>query len=58
MKNLTTFLSFLSLIVAIIGVLFYSWWGLWGIALIATGLFRFCLLCLPFNISTAKEENL
>jgi hypothetical protein len=45
------------LIIAIIGVVFDSWWGLLGIPLIATGIFRFCLLYLPFNISTAKKED-
>lgn len=45
------------LIIAIIGVVFDSWWGLLGIPLIATGIFRFCLLYIPFNFSTAKKED-
>lgn len=47
----------LGLIIAIVGVVFNSWWGLLGIPLIATGLFRCCLLYMPFNISTAKKEK-
>jgi hypothetical protein len=47
----------LGLIIAIVGVVFNSWWGLLGIPLIATGLFRCCLLYMPFNISTAKKEE-
>lgn len=47
----------IGLIIAIIGVVFDSWWGLLGIPLIATGLFRFCLLYIPFKISTAEKEK-
>lgn len=45
------------LIIAIAGVVFDSWWGLIGIIPIATGLFKFCPLYLPLNISTAKKEK-
>ena len=47
----------LGLIIAIVGVVFNSGWGLLGIPLIATGLFRCCLLYMPFNISTAKKDK-
>jgi hypothetical protein len=45
------------LIIAIIGVVFESWWGLVGIIFLATGLFKFCLFYIPFNISTAREKE-
>lgn len=44
------------LIIAIVGVIFDSWWGLIGIVPLATGLFKFCPLYLPFNITTTKKE--
>jgi hypothetical protein len=45
----------LGLLIAILGVVFDSWWGLIGIVPIATGLFSFCPLYFPFNISTIKK---
>jgi hypothetical protein len=45
----------LGLVIALLGVVFESWWGLIGIVFIATGLFRFCLLYVPFKISTDKK---
>ena len=45
------------LVIAILGVLFDSWWGLVGIIPLATGLFRFCPLYVPFKISTTKKEE-
>lgn len=45
------------LILAIAGVIFDSWWGLIGIVPLATGLFKFCPLYLPFNLSTAKKDS-
>ena len=47
----------LGLIIAILGIVFNSWWGLVGVLLIATGLFKFCLLYLPFGINTAKKKE-
>lgn len=47
----------IGLIVAIIGVVFESWWGLIGIVFLATGLFKFCLLYIPFKISTAEKNG-
>ncbi len=47
----------IGLIIAIIGVVFDSWWGLIGLVPLATGLFKFCLLYLPFNFSTAAKEE-
>lgn len=46
----------IGLIIAITGVVFDSWWGLIGIIPIATGLFKFCPLYLPFKISTTPKE--
>ena len=45
----------IGLVIALLGVMFDSWWGLIGIVPIATGLFRFCPLYLPFKISTDKK---
>ncbi|MCE4563950.1 DUF2892 domain-containing protein [Maribellus sp. CM-23] len=45
------------LIVAIAGVIFDSWWGLIGIIPLATGLFKFCPLYLPFKISTTEKDS-
>jgi len=45
------------LIIAILGVIFDSWWGLIGIIPLATGIFKWCLLYLPFHISTVKKEE-
>jgi len=47
----------IGLIVAIIGVVFESWWGLIGIVFLATGLFKCCLLYIPFKISTAGKKE-
>ena len=47
----------LGLIIAILGVVFDSWLGLIGIIPLATGLFRWCPMYLPFKISTAKKEE-
>jgi len=45
------------LILAIAGVIFDSWWGLIGIIPLATGLFKFCPLYLPFKLSTVKKDS-
>lgn len=45
------------LILAIAGVIFDSWWGLIGIIPLATGLFKFCPLYLPFKISTTEKDS-
>ncbi len=42
---------------AIGGVIFESYWGLIGVALLATAVFRYCPLYVPFNISTYKKES-
>lgn len=45
------------LIIAILGVVYNSWWGLVGLVPLATGLFQFCPLYFPLNISTVKKEK-
>jgi len=45
------------LLIAIVGVIFDSWWGLIGIVPLATGLFKFCPLYVPFKISTLKKNS-
>ncbi|RIJ48777.1 DUF2892 domain-containing protein [Maribellus luteus] len=45
------------LILAIAGVIFDSWWGLIGIIPLATGLFKFCPLYLPFKLSTTEKDS-
>ncbi len=47
----------LGLAIAAVGIIFDSWWGILGVVLIATGLFRICLLYLPFNISTNRKKT-
>ena len=47
----------LGLTIAIVGVVFDSWWGLVGLVPLATGLFKFCPLYVPFKISTEKKES-
>lgn len=42
---------------AIGGVIFESYWGLIGVALLATAVFRYCPLYVPFKISTYKKES-
>ena len=43
-------------IVVLLGFCFKSWWGLIGLILLATGLFRFCPLYVPFKISTYLKK--
>lgn len=45
------------LLVAILGVVFDSWWGLVGLVPLATGLFKWCPLYVPFKISTAAKKE-
>jgi len=47
----------IGLAIAIAGVIFESYWGLVGIALMATGVFGYCLLYMPFKINTNKKES-
>ena len=44
-------------IIALLGLIFNSWMGLLGVVLIATGLFKFCLLYELLKISTIKKDN-
>ena len=43
--------------IAIAGVIFESYWGLVGIAVMATGVFGYCLIYLPLKINTNKKES-
>lgn len=45
----------LGLVIAIIGIWLDSWWGLVGLVPLATGLFKWCPLYVPFKLSTVKE---
>lgn len=42
--------------IAIAGVIFESYWGLIGVVLLATAIFKFCPLYLPFKIKTNKKN--
>ncbi len=42
--------------IAIAGVIFESYWGLIGVVLLATAIFKFCPLYLPFKINTSKKN--
>jgi hypothetical protein len=45
------------LIVVIAGIIFDNWFGLLGVVLLATGLFKWCPLYLPFGINTNKKDQ-
>jgi len=45
----------LGLVIAILGIVFDSYWGIIGIVPLATGLFKWCPLYMPFKISTTKK---
>lgn len=48
----------IGLVIVVLGVYFNSWWGLIGIIPLATGLFKWCPLYVPFKISTiCKKED-
>lgn len=47
----------LGLVISIAGVYFDSWWGLVGLVPLATGIFQFCPLYFPLNISTVKKDE-
>lgn len=38
------------------GIYAKTWLGLVGLIPLLTGLFRFCPLCLPFNIDSCKRK--
>jgi len=46
----------LGLGIVIGGMIFESYWGLVGILLLATGVFRYCLIYPILKINTNKEE--
>jgi hypothetical protein len=43
--------------IAIGGIIFESYWGLIGVVLIATAVFRFCLLYPNLKIDTSKKDG-
>ena len=43
--------------IAIGGVIFESYWGVLGVLLMATGVFRYCLLYSILNINTMEKES-
>ncbi len=45
------------LILLVLGFVFHSWWGLLGVLILATGMFRFCPLYLPFKLDTSKNTE-
>ena len=45
------------LAIAILGIVFDSWNGVIGIVPLATGLFAWCPLYVPFKLSTLKKEK-
>ena len=46
----------LGLGIAIVGIIFESYWGLLGIPILATGVFRYCLLYPLLGINTIGKE--
>ena len=47
----------LGLGIAIGGIIFESYWGLIGIPILATGIFRYCLLYPLLGINTIGKEQ-
>jgi hypothetical protein len=43
--------------IAIGGVIFESYWGVLGVLLMATGVFRYCLLYSILKINTMEKES-
>ena len=43
--------------IAIGGIIFESYWGLIGIPILATGVFRYCLLYPIIGINTIRKEQ-
>jgi hypothetical protein len=43
--------------IVIAGMVFKSYWGLIGIAIMATGVFGYCGIYLPFKINTTKKAS-
>lgn len=48
----------IGLVIVALGVYFNNWWGVVGIVPLATGIFKWCPVYVPFKISTIckKEE--
>ncbi len=47
----------LGLVIVALGVFSNSWWGLIGIIPLATGMFRWCPLYVPFKTSTISTKD-
>ncbi len=47
----------IGLVILVIGYINSSWWGLLGLAILLTGLFRWCPGYLPFKINTEKFDK-
>ena len=47
----------LGLLIVGAGIYFKSYWGLVGIVMMATALFSFCPLYIPFKLSTRKPKS-
>jgi hypothetical protein len=46
----------IGVVIAVLGLYYQSWWGLLAIIPIATAIFGFCTLYIPFKINTCKKE--
>ncbi len=47
----------LGLVVIGIGYMYQSWWGAIGLVFLATGLFSFCPLYIPFKLNTKADKE-
>lgn len=47
----------IGVVIAALGFYYSSWWGLLAIIPIATAIFGFCTLYIPFKINTCKKES-
>jgi hypothetical protein len=44
-------------VIIAVGIFYKSWWGAVGLIPLLTALSGFCLLYVPFKISTVKEKK-
>jgi len=47
----------IGIVIAALGLYYKSWWGLLAIIPIATAIFGFCTLYIPFKINTCKKKS-
>ncbi|MBN1647010.1 MAG: DUF2892 domain-containing protein [Spirochaetales bacterium] len=56
-KSDRIFRIIIGLVIVAVGLLYQSWWGLIGLIPLATGMFRFCPMYVPFKLNTDKAAS-